>query len=799
MKTTGKIATLLSGASLLAMLIPAPQAYAQDTSAVEDSGTALEEIVVTARRRAESVIDVPVAISAISAEALDTAHVSDVTQIAQMTPNLQIAPASGGGGGTISIRGVGSSYLDPGIEQSVGILVDNVSVGRGRFIMASQFDLQQVEVLKGPQALFFGKNSPAGVISITSADPTRDFSALLRAGYEFEAEEKFVEGYISGPLTDTLLARVAGKFSDVNGWIKNVAQAGPNPLYPFPTPGPSTGDAPAYESYSGRLTLLWEPTSDLTAKFKFSANHLSGNGDDAIEAFCAPPALAAGQVSTINVLSGERFYDPYSDCKLDQVRSQGALPPQVLDNWPGARDGTSYNKLDAYIGSLELNYDIGDLTITSVSGYTKLKGRNLGFYDLTTFAGVGSYLVEDTRTWSQELRLASDFNGPFNFVLGGFFEDADRFNSFQAILGYVGPDPTNGNSSYTFENRWDNSGRTTAAFGQVRWDVLDNLELAGGVRYTRETKKIEGRNVYVNALGQGFGLLPAGEVVSADLTFSNWSPEVTASYKPSDKLMIYAAYKTGFKSGGISTPATITAIYGSNPEILTFNPEKAKGFEAGIKGELLNRSLRFDLTAYRYIFTDLQLTSFEPQLITYFIRNAGKSRTSGVEGSFAWQATPELNFHGSASYNKAKYLRFPNAQCYTKILQTPACPAGFYDRSGQTLPRAPKYTFIFGGRYETEVSSSLKGGLSGEAIYSDSFLTDEQGSPDGFVDDFWRLNASVYVGDIDDGWELAVIGRNLTNEYYQLVSNDKTFGAPGEYGGFTLRPREVVVQATVRF
>lgn len=764
-----------------------------------DASAGLEAIVVTARRREESLIDVPVAVSAISAEALDSAHVSDVTQIAQMTPNLQIASASGGGGGTISIRGVGSSYLDPGIEQSVGVLVDNVSVGRGRFIMSSQFDLQQVEVLKGPQALFFGKNSPAGVISITSADPTRDFSAMARVGYEFEAEEKYIEGYVSGPISDTLLYRLAGKFSDVNGWIKNIAEAGPNPLYPFDTPGPSTDDAPAYESYSGRLTLLWEPTSDFEAKFKFSANHLSGNGDDAIEAFCAPPAAAIGQVSMINVVTGERFYDPHSDCKLDQVRSQGALPPEILDNWPGARDGRSYNELDTYVGSLELNYDIGDLTLTSVTGYTKLKGENLGMYGLTAFAAVASYLVEDTRTWSQELRLTSNFDGPVNFALGGFFEDAERFNSFQGILGYVGPDPTNGNSFYTFENRWDNGGKTYAAFGQVRWDVLDNLELAGGVRYTHEEKSISGQNLYVNALGQAFGLLPAGEVVAADLAFSNWSPEVTLSYKPTDDLMVYAAYKTGFKSGGISTPATISAIYGTNPGVLLFDPEKSKGFEAGIKGELFNRSVRFDLTVYRYTFDDLQLTSFEPQLIAYFIRNAGKSRTTGIESSFAWQVTPELNLHGSASYNKAKYVEFPNAQCYAKIVGTPACPNGFYDRSGQPLPRAPKYTFNLGGNYERELSASIKGGVSGEAIYTDSFFTDEQGSPDGFVDDFWRLNASVYVGDIDDRWELALIGRNLTNEYYQLVSNDKTFGAPGEYGGFTLRPREVVLQATVRF
>lgn len=786
-------------ASVLALVSPGT-ALAQDTAQPAEQGaTELDAIVVTARRREESLIDVPVAVSALSAQALEDAHVTDVTQIAQMTPQLLIAPASGGGGGTISIRGVGSSYLDPGIEQSVGVLVDNVSVGRGRFIMASQFDLQQVEVLKGPQALFFGKNSPAGVISITSASPTRDFSAMARAGYEFEAEEKFVEAFVSGPISENLLLRVAGKFSDLNGWLKNVAPGGANPIYPFPIPGPSTGDAPAYESYSGRATLRWEPSSDFDATFKVSGNHLSGNGDDAIEGFCAPPALARGQLSTTNLATFQQVFDPNSDCRLDKVRAQGALPPQVLNNWPGARDGRSYNRLNTYIGSLVLNYRWDDITLTSVSGYTKLKGRNLGFYDLTSYASVASYLVENTRTWSQELRLASDFDGPLNFVFGGFFEDAKRFNTFQPILGFVGFDPANGNSAYTFENRWDNSGNTYAAFAQLRYSVLDNLELAGGARYTHEKKEIAGRNLYLNLLGQAFGLLPVGQTVQQDLSFSNWSPEVTLSYKPQDNLMTYVAYKTGFKSGGISTPATISTIYGADPSLLSFAPEKSEGFEAGIKGELAGRSIRFDLIAYRYTFDDLQLTSFEPTLIAYFIKNAGKSRTTGVEGSIAWQASPELGLHASGSYNRARYISFPNAQCHLKIVGTPACANGFYDRSGQRLPRAPKWTFNVGGTYERELGSRLKLGLSAEAIYTGAFLTDEQGSPDGFVDDFWRLNAAVRIGDVDDRWELALIGRNLTDEYYQLVSNDKTFGTPGEYGGFTLRPREIVLQGTVRF
>ena len=756
----------------------------------------LEEIVVTARRRAESLLNVPVSVTALSRETLERSHITDIQQIAAMTPNLMIASASGGGGGSISIRGVGSSYLDPGIEQSVGINIDSVSVGRGRFILASQFDLQQVEVLKGPQALFFGKNSPAGVVSITTADPTNKLSAMLRAGYEFEAREKFVEGYVSGPLTDNLGFRVAGKFSDLRGFIKNVTQAAPNLASPgFDITGPNHRWQ-GQTSYAGRLTLKWQPTDRLTGTFKFAVSHLTGDGDESnTEAFCSRSSASYPNLSILSFTQG-MVIDPQSDCKKNRRKAVGAIPAGFLVNWPEAQkhNGNSWNILDTYLGSLNLNYRLSDaLTLTSVTGYTKLLGKNLGDYDNTSFATVWSAQRESTRTWSQELRLASDYKGPLNFTLGLFFEDAKRSNSFNPILGFIGFDPTNGGSAYTFRDIWRNSGKTYSAYGQVRWSILDNLELAGGVRYTKEKKSIAGENSYINGLGLAFGFAPAGQVVARKLQFSNWSPEVTLSYKPQRNLMIYLAYKTGYKSGGLSTPATISTAYVADPSLLAFKPEKSKGFEAGIKGELFDRTLRFDLAVYRYTFTDLQLTSFDPDLVAYFIRNAGKARTTGIEGSVVWRATQELNLTAGAAYNRAKYVSFTVAQCPA----TMGCQS--YDRSGQPLPRAPKFSFNAGFDYSHAISDGLKIGVNGEGIWTSSYWTSEVGDTAGILKGFWRLNAGVRIGATDDRWELALIGRNLTNKYYMLVSNDKVLSVPGNYGGYFARPREVVVQGTVKF
>ena len=801
-----KFVKLLVATSALAV---ASGAYAQEVASIAPAAEeaapnrGLEEIVVTARRSSERLINVPVAVTALSAAVIERAHVTDLTQVAQMTPNLIIASATSGTGGSISIRGVGTSFLDPGLEQSVGINVDGVAIGRGHFLNAAQFDLKQIEVLKGPQALFFGKNSPAGVISITSADPTPNLSAMARVGYEFEAKERYVEGYVAGPLSDTLGFRVAAKYNKLDGWIKNRVTPGPNPAFPgFNIPGPAFDTGPESHSIVGRVTLKWQPTSDFTANLKFTGNKLSGGALDSVEAFCTGGvALARGTLDTLSLGIGQYVVDPQSDCKKDRHTSRGEQPKEFLANWDLANKhgGRSWGELDTYITSLNLNYTMGPLTLTSISGYTNIKVQTYVNADNQANGIIMSSPTERGHTIAQELRLQSNYQGPLNFTFGGFFESARRINTYQASLGFVGFDPTNGGSIYTFKDNYHNRGKTYSAFGQLRWKITDQIELAGGTRYTHEEKHTVGQNTYRNALGVGFGLAPVGAVLAVNTKFSNWSPEVTLRYKPTNNVMTYVAYKTGYKSGGVSTPATLSAAYLANPSVLAFKPERSKGFEAGIKAELLDRTVRFDATIYRYNFSNLQLTSFDAAQVAYFIKNAGKARTTGVESSVVWQVTQEFSLNGGAAYNKAKFVSFQNAQCYALLVGTPACPNGFYDRSGQPLPRAPKTTFSAGFNYERPIGADLKAGVTGEGIHTSSYVTSEVGNPLDNQNAFWRLNASVRIGAENDRWELALIGRNLTNKYITVISGDKPLATPGQDNAYTIRPREIAVQGTVKF
>ena len=228
-------------------------------AANSQSSYQLEEVLVTARKREESLQRVPVAVAVIGQEQLQNTIGNDLTKLGELAPQVSMSQGGSGTGAVITVRGVSSGSNDAGLDQSVAVEIDGVPISRGQVMSASTFDLKQVQILEGPQALFFGKNSPAGVVSLRSADPTNELEAYVTPGYEFEADERFVEGAVSGPVTDTLKARLAFRGSSMNGWIRNVATPVRDFINPAITdPGATMGNwGPNERRYAGRLTLLW--------------------------------------------------------------------------------------------------------------------------------------------------------------------------------------------------------------------------------------------------------------------------------------------------------------------------------------------------------------------------------------------------------------------------------------------------------------------------------------------------------------------------------------------------------------
>lgn len=786
-------ATFFTSSALAALL--ATSAHAQETATSSTRPVTkqadLQDIVVTARREAESLIKVPVAVTALSSDTLVRNNVTDLQSAAQLVPFVQMTKFSAGNGALLSIRGIGSTPSDAGVEQSVLVNIDNVLIGRGRAVQEGLYDLSQIEVLKGPQALFYGKNSPAGVVSVTTADPGNTPEGYVRAGYEFKARERYVEGAYGGPVTDTLKVRLAGRYAAMRGWIHNIAPARPYPANPAfapwvaagaTLPAPANRWGPHTRDIGARLTAIWEPTDALSLKLKYSYGYGKNAGDDELYV----PWCGRGRAN----LSAYGSTDPTGDCRFDNVISVNDFPAVLTKGMVKANNGTPYGKLKTHMASLSADYQINDnLSLTGITG----------FYDLNSvstvtatppFAGIFTSLEEHTWSISQELRLSSDYDGPVNFVLGAYIDRIHQFTDNHAVIAPLPADPATG-AFYSYDRFADFIATSQSVFGQIRWDILENLELAGGVRYTNNKRdSLDGISWVNPALAAS--LRDAGDYFDRVFTGSNYSPEATLTWHPEPNQTLYVAYKTGYKSGGFSYPSVLRRSFDEQNTV--FKPETVKGFEVGYKARLLNGKAQLELTAYETKYKNQQLSSFDASILSYIVNNVGRSRLRGVELQGALIPTAGLNLHGAFGYNQAKYLSYVGAPCIGG--SAAGCSTDF---SGRTLPRAPKWSGNFGANLEQELSSALKLSVTGDAFYTSSYLAFDNLDPESRQESYWKLNASVSVASIDDRWKLSLIGRNLTNEKAILFGSDLARGAPGDYIGVPVRSREIALEISSRF
>ncbi|WP_375195032.1 TonB-dependent receptor [Sphingobium sp.] len=809
---------LLRSAAILVGILATAPALAQDAVPQEPQATAggIQDIVVTARKRAESVQDVPVAVTAISSEMVQRQDLTSIEKIAARTPNLNVGRASNGSGAQLTLRGIGSSSTSIGIEQSVAVVVDGVYYGQGRIINEGFFDLGRVEILKGPQALFFGKNATAGVISLTSADPTDTVEFKARAGYEFKAEQAQLELVGSGPLTDTLGIRVAVRASKMwGGYYRNIADPVTYTTFDVVDNSleghnatPASSEAPGEKELLGRITLKWEPTDRLTATFKASgAYNKVNNSSWNYVAYSCP--------------SGFSQLNGYA-CEKDFVTHQNNIPTDIAANFPFSKsDGQLYNRYKSYALTANIAYELDDVTLTSVTNYNWNNNRWACACDFQSSAA-GTWATENStyHAFSSELRALTTFDGPINLMVGGLYQKTKRdFDQFIMFAGVEDSSQSAANRYLATTKTSYTDGETKALFGQVTWKVIPTVELAGGVRYTHETKDSFFTQPYNNVLVQGIfrdqndpdGL---GEIF-ANQSFNNWSPEASITWKPTQDILVYGAYKTAYKSGGFSNGG-INSKFSTDPlSDLTFDPERARGFEGGIKTTLADRQLRLNLGLYSYKYKDLQVDFFNSPIFAFQTLTAD-ARTKGaeLEFEFAPRAVEGLNIHGSINYNKASYTNFPQAPCYAGQSQAEGCnivlPGGGVRQNlnGKTLSVAPKWTGTLGASYDHAIGNGLMFGINADVRYSSSYLASGFGNPDSRQSKYATLDAGIRVGSEDERWQVAVIGKNLTNRFYVtgVVDGPSTGGASGgvtpahaDQLGFGTLPRTVMVQLSTKF
>ena len=828
----GGRAILLLFASTAALLL-APHALAAAAATAADAEPSrLDEVIVTARKKEENIQNVPVAVTAITAKVLDRYALTSIEKVAATTPELIVVRGNSGSGANISLRGVGSSFTSIGIEQSVAVDVDGVYYGQGRILNEALFDMKQVEILKGPQALFFGKNASAGVISFNTADPTPTFEGMLRAGYEFTSEEPLVEGYISGPITDKLSARLAIHYSDQQtGYVQNLA-----PAANYTTLDVSNGFAaanhaipapqrnvPQEQDLVGRLTLKYEITNNLVDTFKTTLdqyNVLDATWNS-ITFFCP---------------TGSRQTDPSEPCGKNYTVFQNNLPADVAATNPitSRHDGQLFQDYYSEAVSNDLKYDGALFTLDSVTGFHHFVNYFLGDYDLTGAVNspAGTWGIErsEYQAFSTELRGQTKFHGPFNFMGGFLFQATElRFNQFVIFPGGLSATalagtPQSADQYITVEKLSSTHGDTYSGFGQVIWDIIPGWNFTAGARYTHETKDSYFIQPYVVGPYQGvfrqYNPAVPNTFIGANQSFNNISPEATLSWKPQKGLTLYASYKTGYKSGGFSGSALNSAIANTTASELAFKPETPKGFEIGAKSTLLDGTLRLNADAYDYVYDNFQVDFFDSVHIDYVTKNVGQLESRGFEVQADWapRQVAGLLINGSIAYNNSYYKSFPEAPCYGGQSPAEGChlDAKPDSSSGQLIQnlngapagQAPKWTATVEVDYERPIGSGLMFGISTNTHLSSPYHLSQFGYPFDSQAGFVTLDASLRLSNEAKTWELAVIGKNLTDQFILSSGLDVPSTGSGtgtntnlhsDLAGTPGLPRTVAVQVTWRF
>ncbi|MFO1377930.1 MAG: TonB-dependent receptor [Steroidobacteraceae bacterium] len=809
---TGKYPSLR--AAVVATLGAATIGTLPSTALAQQGGTpaigGLEEILVTARKRVESAQDVPVTMQVFSQQELEKKDLTSLEKIAASNPGLIVGRGGNGSGAQLTLRGISSQPISVGIEQSIAVVVDGVYYGQGRTINEGMLDAARVELLKGPQALFFGKNATAGVIAVTTADPGDKVEAMARAGYEFKAQEKFFEGTLSGPISETLGARLTVRWSDMSdSYMHNRGFDVTNTLLDINGFVPRQylqrkldRDLPGTNERFVRGTLKWEPNDRFTNTFKVSYMR---RADQANAWNYVPVGCASGFTQVNANVPCRRSFDVYINY----------FPDELGPNVPyGRDDGSPFNLYRSVSFTDSVTYDFTDqITLTSVFNYQW--NRNNWGCSCQNISTPASFIAATEKSiwkaFSNETRLQTRFDSPINLMVGLYYQDSNRDHSQAGAFGGLE------DSTQTPDKRWlaydktsETDGKTWSAFGQLNWKLTDDLELATGVRYTHETKDSFLVQTYVNLLFQG--LFPQDRPIVADQTFNNWSPEATLTWKATEDLTLFGAYKTAYKSGGFSNSALIVAT--TIPEYVAFDPETSRGFEFGFKSTLLDNQLRVNASVFNYKYKNLQVDYFNSITFEFITTNAGAARTKGAELEIAYApaAAAGLTLRGALNYNKAKYLEYI-APCYGGQSIAGGCDTVFgagpgQDLSGKPTAMAPKWNGAIGFDWEAPVGGTLRLGLSADARYSGKYFASNFAAPLSVQPSYWNLDASLRIGSENDRWEVAVIGRNLTNKFYMGgvqdlpnsgVGTGTVNGTPADQLGLASLPRTVRLQLTWRY
>ncbi len=770
------------------------------------------DIVVTARRRSETAQNVPIAISVVGGEQIDNTGAFNVGRLQQLAPTLQFY-SSNPRNSAVNIRGIGAPFglTNDGIEQGVGIYVDDVYYARVASATLDFLDVSQIEVLRGPQGTLYGKNTTAGAVNITTNQPTFDFEAKAELSLG-NLNFKQAKAAISGPLSENLAARIAISSTSRRGTIYNVT---------------SDQYIQSQDNIGIRGQLLWKPTDALSITLAGDWNRQ--------EAVCCG-SVFVGVGATQRPLNRQ-----YAALAAAARNGAGYVVPST-NPYDRLSDVDAMLNAGNDLGgvALRVNWELGAGTLTSVTAWRYWDWRPENDRDFTGLSVVSkSQNPSQQNQYTQELRY--NYSGDkFDFVLGafGFYQRIDTQGTEQhgADSSAWTLDPTKSISvggtstpitrvpsileGLTAINTQYLKNTSLAAFGQLSWKVSDQFTIQPGLRmnydkkdgfYQRQVFLADGTPVVRNTALVGdaktvndarLGVFSPQEISPS---FSDWnfSYDLTANYKVTPDVLVYGSYAKTFKSGGINQNGVPTLADGTPIlETATIKPESVQHFELGVKSQFWDRRATLNVTAFRTDIKDYQANVNNGQfgVLRGYLANAGKVRTQGIEADFSIRPSERFNAYTNAAYTDAKYKKFVDAPCAPELSggttvgagQTPAAPGtpglspANCDISGAVLPGVSKWALSFGA--EVNVPSKLFGEdgqfyLGYDGSYRSKYSSNPTPSAYTWIEGYSLSNLRAGFR-ADRGFEAYVWVRNVLDKNYM----EQLFVGPGNTGLITGLP-----------
>jgi outer membrane receptor protein involved in Fe transport len=735
---------------------------------------------------------------------LAEAGIDKIEDLQAYVPNLTMSET--GIGTNIYIRGIGSG-INQGFEQSTGMYVDGVSFGRAQLSRAPFLDLERVEVLRGPQNILFGKNSIAGALSIITAKPSDEFEGSVSALYEPDHGEEVFDLMLTGPLTDDIGARFAYRNRTMDGYIENLTIG---------------GDEPERDEETVRLTLDWDVNSDLDLTLKLEHGEFDVGGRQ-IEIVGEEPSAANGFT--------------YSQILFGLFNADASVLNNTADFKRSSNGDSSENETDNV--TFTANYALGENTLTFITGFLQYEYDEICDCD---FTGANVFLLrsqEDYEQFSQEIRFASPVGETVEYIGGAFYQTSelefrDRIsinpNSIlpaalngNPALG-LGTLPGNQIASTTVPRIFTTDTDLLSVFLQATWNIEDNLRLTLAGRYSQEDK--DGSRVLTitdldnNVLPANFSTPSPTSGWGVDAVYglafkvdrhdlkatrdeSSFSPMLLVEYDVNNDLLLYGSATSGSKSGGFDARSNAGNTVGpfGNLGSFEFEDEEATSFEFGAKSTLFDGAAELNLALFYTEYTDLQVSIFDGTL-GFNVGNAGEAETYGLELDGRWRITESFTLIGSFALLDFEFTDYAEGQC--NFGEAKNSPSGDNcDYKGRTNQYVADWSGSLTGDYFTPIGDSLEFRSTLDLVFTADYNPTQTLDPGMDQDGYVKVNARVSIADVGGSWELALVGKNLTDEEIITYGNQTplagtSFGVASRYA-FYERERSVALQGMYRF